>query len=945
MRSNSNIGQRTELSKAVASAINVSPSTRSTIIGLAMGATLFAPSAAFAQQTVEQANNTLEEVVVTGIRSSLKRVSEMKRAASGVVDGISAQDIGSFPDTNLAESLQRITGVSIDRSRGEGSKVTVRGFGPGFNLVTLNGRQMPTANGDDRSFDFADLASEGISGVQIYKTGNADIPTGGIGGTINIQTTKPLDSPGLKSVVSAKAVHDTSTEKGDDITPELSGIYSNTFANDTIGIAVSGSYQKRDNGVNTGTTGDFNGFQGTHNGWGSIPDNAAQINRPGDSDIFVVPQSIGYELAEFSRERINGQLTLQWAPTENLEATVDYTFSEVESERTFNNYSAWFNYGDLSTEFSDGPIASPVIFSEGSTSNDFAMAAGQDGTKTENRSVGINLDWQVNDRLAFEFDVHSSSAESGPIGNNGTASQLAIASFTRARTTATFNGDLPILSLDLTGPLNANDMIVTGSVFDTKKTEMEIEQAAISGTYNLNDSSAIDFGVQLTNVDNRSQFSNVQRNTWGGTTQPGDIADLLTPASAAGAFDQISNGNDANRQTDFFTFDIDALARRTEQLGATQSTGGDCGTGLCASSVFTTDRITEEESKAVYVQFRMDSELANIPLNVKFGLRYEETDVDSQALVPEYGEIRQTGGNEFDAIPTGRQAFTRLSGKYDFVLPNLDIKFDLTDAVVFRASYSETVARPDYTDIQGGLTISTLLRQNGGNGQSGNPGLLPFESENIDFSFEYYFADGDYASIGYFNKDVSNFIGTSILQDQVLFPNLINPATGQAATFDVTTPVNQETASIDGWEAALQYSFGETGFGFIINATIVDGDIAFNSDSLETQFVLSGLSDSANLIGFYENERFQTRIAYNWRDDFFNGIAGAAAGTPGPVFVDSYGQWDVSASYDLSDNLTVFVEGINITDETTGAYGRDQLQRVNAAQTGARFNLGARYSF
>ena len=155
----------------------------------------------------EESASDIEVISVTGIRGSLMKSMDYKRDASGVVDAISAEDIGKFPDTNLAESLQRITGVSIDRVNGEGSKVTVRGFGPDYNLVTLNGRQMPTANindtsaSDSRSFDFQNLASEGVSAVEVYKTSNATIATGGIGSTINLVTLKPLTNPGLKATV------------------------------------------------------------------------------------------------------------------------------------------------------------------------------------------------------------------------------------------------------------------------------------------------------------------------------------------------------------------------------------------------------------------------------------------------------------------------------------------------------------------------------------------------------------------------------------------------------------------------------------------------------------------------------------------------------------------------------------------------------------------------
>ena len=202
----------------------------------------------------------MEEVVITGIRKSMIDAMNTKRDAVGVVDAISAEDIGKFPNTNLAESLQRIPGVSIDRQNGEGSKVTVRGFGPGFNLVTLNGRVLPTATvgiigvrdnyagGQGRSFAFENIAAEGVSGLEVYKTGQALLPSGGIGAVINIATRKPLDSGDVGSIA-AKAVYDTSVgEDGDKITPDISGLYNWTNEDETFGIGFFGQYAKRDSG-------------------------------------------------------------------------------------------------------------------------------------------------------------------------------------------------------------------------------------------------------------------------------------------------------------------------------------------------------------------------------------------------------------------------------------------------------------------------------------------------------------------------------------------------------------------------------------------------------------------------------------------------------------------------------------------------------------------------
>lgn len=193
----------------------------------------------------EQADTDIEVIQIKGIKGSLIRAMDIKRDASGVVDAISAEEMGKFPDTNLAESLQRITGVSVSRANGEGSQITVRGFGPSYNLVTLNGRQMP-GTGNTRSYNLENLASEGVSALEVYKTARADLPSGGLGATVNIVTTRPLQQPGQHFSASAKAIYDSSNEKGEDVTPEVSAVYSKTFNDEMFGIGFSVSHQRRD---------------------------------------------------------------------------------------------------------------------------------------------------------------------------------------------------------------------------------------------------------------------------------------------------------------------------------------------------------------------------------------------------------------------------------------------------------------------------------------------------------------------------------------------------------------------------------------------------------------------------------------------------------------------------------------------------------------------------
>ena len=974
-------------------------------VSLAVGGGLVAGVAA-----EEAADSAVEEVTVVGIRQSLKESMDLKRMRDGVVDAITAEDIGDFPDSNLAESLQRITGVSIDRERGEGARVTVRGFGPDFNLVLLNGRQMPTSSGLGRSFDFGNLAAEGVSAVEVYKSGQADVPTGGIGSTLNIRTTRPLDAPGMHFTMAGSALHDTSTAEGDGLTPEVSALFSNTFSDDRVGVALSFVRQDRNNGANTANVGGWRTFPGeVHNcwgcaegraEWGGIPpaSDANQMNRPGEGDLYSVPQAIGYELAEYERVRTNSQLTLQVQPTEQIQATLDYTYSEVELTRSYSNLSAWFNFGGQETVWTDGPQASPLVYAENSSNSDYSMGGGRDAWRARNGAVGLNLLWDVSDRLSLEFDHHDSKADRKPNSPFGDSALLSTAAFSRDKTTGYFGQDLPVLELTLNNPLDPSDMIVTGSVFTNNFSKMNIKQTRFEGSYGFDAGFVedIDFGVELTEVNNRSAGSVVQRDAWGGVTQPGAIADLLTQADAGAAFDKIPGGGDARRQTVFYTFDMGELAARTEALMASGDATvfmaadmGDCGTGLCASSRYHSDRRTTEESTAAYAQVNFGTELGYRPVGLRLGLRWERTDVSSQALSPSYTGLDWVAGNELSPTGAGEGDFTSLQGDYSVVLPNADLRVDVTDDVVARLSYSETITRPNYGDIQGGVTIASPVRVGGGTGNRGNPALLPFESSNTDLSFEYYYGEDSYVAVGWFHKDVENFIGTASVVETVF--NLPHPTLGplgddaRAATgstdggalyawilanradqpgvdaergvisgvagrdpsspFNLTVPVNIEEATMKGWELVAQHTFGDSGFGAIVNATFVEADVGYDNFSLAQQFVLTGLSDSANVIAFYDKNGISVRLAYNWRDAFLAGTGQNNVGAGPPTHVNAYQQLDLSASYWFNDQVQVFVDALNITDETTHVYGRHEFQTLFAAQAGPRYNIGVRYKF
>jgi TonB-dependent receptor len=989
------------------------PVPRLTCIASAAGL-LLTSLAAQAQQAADKApaedGAKVQSVVITGIRKSLDTSLNLKRMGQGLVDGIVAEDIGKFPDTNLAESMQRISGVSIDRVNGEGSKVTVRGVGPDFNLVLLNGRQMPASSLGDtfasnsRSFDFANLASESISALEVYKTSRAENPTGGIGATINIKTARPLDSRQRVANVGIKMVSDQSNERlpdmtrGKQVTPELSGIYSDVFADGTFGVALSGSYQKRNSGYNqAAVNAGWRTFKGDEGGWGSIPQAGAPgseniTNRPKPSDLYVVPQEMRYSMNAIERTRTNGQLVLQYRPVKEVTATVDHTYSENVVHTKRNELSAWFNFGPSSSSWTNGPIASPNTYTETyATPADVAMAGSIYGTKNLNESTGVNVAWKYSPVLKFELDGHHSTATSGADSPFGSNSTMGVSMFNRASATGDFSHDFPILSIGVAGdPADgAKSAQVTGSSFRNSYMRNQIDQVQAKGQYNLTDTSKLDFGVGLTKVKNRTAFANVQQDSWGGRTNAGDYDDSLwKPAKLQPYFSHsFAGANGGALFNDFYLWDFNAV-----RAAAIKADGSD--QFFKPSSNFTDDRRTQETSSSAFLQYGRDWEWG-VPMNAALGLRYESTKVASQALVPIATAIKWVSANEF-SIVKGASDFTSLTGKYSYVLPSFDWEAELNRDVKVRASYGETIGRPGWDKVQGGLTLNDF-RVDGGSGSQGNPGLKPLLSKNFDLSAEYYYAKSSYAALGAFRKNVSNFIGSTIIKQNpfglhtpiggafyneavanacptkdavcirsYIFNNFngsggvsqtgtdgsgvpIGTIEGQsadpAAMFNISVPANQRKDSIKGLEFNVQHAFGDTGFGMQANYTWVRSGLKYDNTNRTEQNALVGLSNSANLVGFYEDATYSVRVAYNWRDEFLSGTNADVFGSFGPAYTDPYGQFDLSAGYKVNDKLTFNVEAINLNDGIQRVHGRAKLETLYYTQTGRRFMVGARYNF
>jgi TonB-dependent receptor len=1050
------------------------PITSKALFTIVGGAVLINP--VFAQ---EQAGEELETVVVTGLRGSLKASMETKRDAIGVVDAINSEDIGKFPDTNLAESLQRITGVSIDRRNGEGAQVTARGFGPQFNLVTLNGRQMPAAdafgNGENniggfgaqgRSFNFANLSSDAISALEVYKTARADVSSGGIGATINVKTARPLEADGMVMNLGVKGVYDESSPFSSDITPEVSGIFSYANEDKTWGVGLNASYQKRQGG----------GIESSVNDWvirswdpaaiaagsvGGVSASTIVNNAPDVGQLWGTPNDVRYAFSDFERERLNAQAVLQFAPTDGLTFTLDYTTATNEITQNRGEQTMWLQQSGVFREvtFDTGhSVATPVHIYEmtaNSYSNkDFGFEQQHNEQKNELDSVGFNAEWQVNDRFSLSLDAHSSEAKSLPNDptTGGSATFFSFAGVPLCQGTGAnvgnipntnstcagfvaqeydYSGKLPISTrwiypnqADAAARVNGNNAFAfdqnhLGSqilrVWVQQQTS-EVNEARLDGKLDF-DFGRFQFGVDTREMETKLRSSQNQMNlgNWGaadaGTATGASMANLLTPFSLVGLFDDF---NPQTASTSAYRGNATALAQWALANGYTNWNAGS-GTPngvLAANPIWGNDNTITEDVQAAYLQFALKGELGTKPYNLLLGIRYEDTDVTSTSVIAIPQAVRWEANNDFSIPRTAEtQPFTD-EATYDNVLPNVDFDVNLTDSLKARASWGKSIARAPVGQLTagpspGGPNGTTLLNPAlTGGGTANNPALIPLESENIDLSLEWYFADSGYVSAGYWSKKVDNFVGNSVVamsmygltdptagpdaqaalafiqansgqfsaDDTTLFAatalqryETLNATTLQNALdsiqtieqqydlegtaadplyiFNASAPVNQESAKIDGWEFGGQYFFGESGFGVQANYTIVNGDVAFNDAGPTNvdQFALTGLSDTANAVLMFERFGISARLAWNWRDEFLS--AANLGNQRNPRYVEEYQQFDLSVGYDFNDNLSVTFEAINLTGEDIRWHGRSENQVFRVEDQFARYAIGARYKF
>ena len=899
----------------------------------------------------------IEEVVVTGIRKSQTDALNVKKDNINFVDAITAEDVGKLPDRNVAEALQRVPGVAIQRERGEGDFVSIRGLGPDFVRGTINGRTYAsgtesfdsTLNGGaasttGRATNFDVLPSEIIETLEVFKSASAEHIEGGIGGVVNVKTSRPM-SLGNAYGATIRGQYGDFSEEWD---PSASGYFSWTN-DDNFGILTAVSYSERsirEDLANTFGYANSTVFGGAFNT--TLDTDGDGVGDTGPDATFA-PFSANPEVFLEDRERITVNSTLQWQVSEDTEVAADFLWSkrDVDSDQFGAIYSlipssqagvVFCNTAanaDGSYTCPGAQIKNDTIVSFPTTANIESFTDARTG-EDESLNVGLNLDHQFN---AWNFSADLSYADaSGDLirgrsvisfadgvappamagANPTTIVRPAVG--TGSTLGGATNFTLDVADPQLTDPAN---YVIQQNELRTRDNTDEEFAAALNIKYELDDFviTAVKFGAHWrTREKSFVQFrgNNMGRN---------DPVVATTVANSTMAVPGNFLDGDLTGLTP-----SDMLVPNHQAIFAARSGNLVLAENTLASFV------ADEDAVAAYLQMDFEGTIADMELSGNAGVRvvYTEVDVVGQSqmvTLVQQGSIAQP---EF----TGPVTDFPFSDQYTKVLPSINLRLDITEDLLARFSYGKTLTRPEFRLLAPSLRITNSTQRLA---EFGNPGLEPYLADNIDFSLEWYFSEASAVTGSIFYKQVDDFI-VSTTNTNVTIAGVRFNSVGQ--------PDNQGEASIFGFEGGYTHSLSHLpapfdGLGIIFNFTYVDSELELNTGD-EVPF--PGVSDfSFNSALYYDKGSIQMRLAYSWRDKFLF--------DPSDVFVnsqllfDDYGQLDFSSSYAINENFTAFIDVVNLTDEQEKQFATSSLsdagstRPLSLGQVGRRIGFGIRASY
>ncbi|WP_369806011.1 TonB-dependent receptor [Sphingobium sp. 15-1] len=870
-----------------------------------MALLLLAPAAA-AQEAASQPKDDTADIVVTGIRSSLQGALNAKRSAPQVLDAISAEDIGKFPDKNVGEALQRVTGVQLTRSDGEGSGVTIRGADPSLNRVEINGvTALSTTVGGGRDVDFRDLPSEFVNRLEVVKSATADMTEGGVGGTVRVITRRPFDNGGKPYLAgSAQAIY---ADIADHMDPRLALIGSDTFANGTLGILVSGTFENRN----------VESHQARTTGWVQLKQANGQVydlNNDGVGDFFPdIPRYVINRL-ETRRYALNG--ILEWRPSDDFKAY-------VESNWTKSRQSVTSQY--LQTGTSGGLVdtANTIIGPDNTvqylvmTNNPAKAQTSQLGVSYRNilgdinrttYNIALGADWTTG-KLTLTPKISYSKAKAYNNEINATAAVTGMSSLIVDYANGQ-NAPQIILPNDPTTTAGINQLTVLRRPRYDDQTEkmgkLDAEYKPDGGPF-----TSFKVGGQYRDLVVKSRFYNKST-----------ILNGFSDPAVQARINSIVGGNAALGTAPFFnTGDLGFTGGYTGWLNMTQGVADAVGIpDPFDAQVFTDTWRVGERNIAGYAQAAFAFDVGAIPVSGVLGARVVNTKVNTSGYLSAGGVISPVS---YDSDNT------------EF-LPSINLKADLIpNKLQARITATEVMARPLPQQLAPRFTLDVV----GLSGSRGNPGLAPFRARQYDAGLEYYINKTSFASITYFRKEISSFI-----------QNTTEPYTdASGVTYTITVPTNgTQKVTINGVEAGAQLAFDFLDvpvlkqMGVIVNYTYskdsgYEGKDFFTRESLPFQ----GLSRHAyNISAYYEDDVISLRGAYNWRSKYL--ITAQGRGN-NPEFGEAYGQLDASLNVTLMPGVSMFLEGVNLLDATRKENANSIYRRTIIETFGRRVYGGIRF--
>jgi iron complex outermembrane receptor protein len=905
-------------------------------VTFALAGLAIAASAQVSAQQAASAPEEMEEVVVKGIRASMRDSLGIKRDSIQVVDAISAEDVGDFPDKNIGEAIQRVPGVQINRQDGEGRSVSIRGADQSLIRVELNGvSALSLTVGGGRDVDFRDLPVEFVSRVEVVKTPTPEMTEGGIG-TVRVVTRHPFDQPEGFVAGSVQGVY---SDLADAYDPKIALIGSKTFLDGTLGVLLSTQYETRHIDSNNARTTGWLRRAPTATGAGATPGRGTDVNADGTLDwIPEIPRYI-IDRRETTRQAFNG--VIEWRPNDDFKLYLDGTYAKGREEVSsmlmqLGGAAGLIDYANSSVG-ADNTVDHIELTSSAAFPIDLAYRNINGQLEREQYNGILGAEWTTG---SWKFDGRVTYAR-GEVQND------------EKNSTATIFG-LPRLIVDYTGGEGAPNFSFPGidttdgalvnnlaAVFNPRTNNQQEDGARFNVEFKpeLDWLTSVKAGVEKRDVTMESLLFARTIQISSRTPTPASSGATTTVAVAQSVIAGIVNGSSGTNDVPFFdTGDLgfnggikywndngDATyAATVAASGLTLDPYGanaNAGTNGTFQNYLDTWSV-EEETLAGYVQasFAFDNEV--VPVSALLGVRYYDTNTLSEG----YNRVQQGAVITF---PTASQ-----SGGYNDWLPSISLRFDFSEKFVGRMTAGEVMARPNPSQLAFRRSTDIV----GLTGSRGNPDLLPFQAKQYDIGVEYYISDVSYVSAAAFRTEISRFI-----------INTATPEVIDGLTYNITRPINGlDKVTIDGYEIGGQFAFdflpgAWKNFGVMANATWSD-DEGFKGTNLLTGELLPfpGVSElSYNASVYYENEKFSIRTAYNWRESWLL----TAAGRGGlPEFNDDYGTLDLSASWSPTEHFTVFADVVNLLDEQKIEFN-NPFRRIGNETFGKRMFLGVRAKF